>query len=114
MWRAGVIVVGGVFVLGGLVLVPLPGPGWLIVFFGLAIWGTEFVWAQRLLTWVRATVSDATNWILRQPRWLRVAGGIVTIAVVVAVVGAYWNWMGWWPLNGGGGGAQSLPPRAFR
>ena len=26
-----------------------PGPGWLVVFFGLAIWASEFEWAQRLL-----------------------------------------------------------------
>ncbi len=32
----------------GVRLVPLPGPGWLIVFLGLAILGTEFAWARRL------------------------------------------------------------------
>lgn len=39
--------IGGVLVAGGLVLVPLPGPGWLVVFAGLAVLGTEFGWARR-------------------------------------------------------------------
>src|SRR5689334_2287138 len=33
---------GGLVVLAGLVLIPLPGPGWLIVFAGLGIWAIEF------------------------------------------------------------------------
>ncbi len=32
----------------GLILVPLPGPGWLIVFLGLAVLGTEFPAAHRV------------------------------------------------------------------
>jgi len=48
---------GGIAVLG-LLLVPLPGPGWLVVFLGLAILGTEFVWARRLLDTAKAKASD--------------------------------------------------------
>ena len=36
-------VVGTLVVLVGLVLVPLPGPGWLIVIFGLGILAIEFL-----------------------------------------------------------------------
>ncbi|TFC16368.1 TIGR02611 family protein [Cryobacterium algoritolerans] len=32
----------------GLILVPLPGPGWLIVFLGLAVLGTEYPAAHRV------------------------------------------------------------------
>jgi uncharacterized protein (TIGR02611 family) len=52
-YRVGVAVVGTIMALGGLVLVPLPGPGWLIVFLGLAVLGTEFHWARRLSGWVK-------------------------------------------------------------
>jgi len=40
--------VAGILVIAvGLILVPLPGPGWLIVFFGLSILGLEFPPIQR-------------------------------------------------------------------
>jgi uncharacterized protein (TIGR02611 family) len=35
-------------IITGLILVPLPGPGWLIVVLGLALLGTEFPPAQKL------------------------------------------------------------------
>jgi len=45
-------------VLVGLLLMPLPGPGWLIVFLGLVFLATEFpsaarfaVYLRRLLIW---------------------------------------------------------------
>ncbi|WP_239539692.1 TIGR02611 family protein [Microbacterium sp. B35-04] len=46
-YRFGVGAVGGILAVGGLLLVPLPGPGWLVVFLGLAVLGTEFHWARR-------------------------------------------------------------------
>ncbi|MEX0774401.1 MAG: PGPGW domain-containing protein [Phycisphaeraceae bacterium] len=54
-----VLVAGMVLVLGGLPLIPLPGPGILIVFAGLALLATEFVWARALL---KATKDTAVNW----------------------------------------------------
>ncbi|WP_425582626.1 PGPGW domain-containing protein [Streptosporangium longisporum] len=35
-------VVGAVLVIGGLIMVPFPGPGWLVVFAGLACWPPSF------------------------------------------------------------------------
>lgn len=46
----------------GLALVPLPGPGWLIVFLGLAILGTEFHWAKRLTTWAKGKIERFWRW----------------------------------------------------
>lgn len=57
-----VAVVGLVMVIGGLILVPLPGPGWLIVFIGLAVLSTEFIWAKRLTTWARAQLNRFWAW----------------------------------------------------
>ncbi len=43
-----------VFLLGfaivgtGIVLLPLPGPGWVIIFFGFAILASEFEFAERI------------------------------------------------------------------
>ena len=53
-YRTVVGILGGGLSLLGLLLVPLPGPGWLVVFLGLAILGTEFHWAgQRLAGWLK-------------------------------------------------------------
>ncbi len=47
--RSAVTVVGACLVVGGIVLMPLPGPGILVVVAGLAVLATEYVWARRLL-----------------------------------------------------------------
>ena len=41
----------------GLVLVPLPGPGWVVVALGVALLGTEFAWAARLTDRLRGVVA---------------------------------------------------------
>ncbi|WP_082489862.1 PGPGW domain-containing protein [Frigoribacterium sp. Leaf172] len=48
IYKLGVAVVGLLVVGLGLILVPLPGPGWLIVFVGVAVLGTEFPLAHRI------------------------------------------------------------------
>lgn len=57
LYKVLVTVLGVVVVVVGLILVPLPGPGWLIVFIGLTILGTEYHWARRLLGWLRRTLA---------------------------------------------------------
>lgn len=47
-----VSVAGILVIVVGLILVPLPGPGWLVVFFGLSILGLEFPLFQRLTSWI--------------------------------------------------------------
>lgn len=64
--RMAVSVAGFTVVIVGLVLVPLPGPGWLIVFAGLAILATEYVWAQRLLQFAKDKVGQAKDVVLRK------------------------------------------------
>jgi uncharacterized protein (TIGR02611 family) len=61
VWRGGVFVVGLAVVAGGVVLLPLPGPGWLVIFGGMAIWGTEFAWAQRVLFWTKQKAGSAAR-----------------------------------------------------
>ena len=57
-WRVSVALVGLIVVVAGIILLPLPGPGWLIVFGGIAIWATEFAWAKRLLIWTQRQVRE--------------------------------------------------------
>ncbi|MGH7931809.1 MAG: PGPGW domain-containing protein [Candidatus Binataceae bacterium] len=47
--RLIIAVVGFTLVLGGVVMMVTPGPGWLVIFLGLSVLGVEFVWARRLL-----------------------------------------------------------------
>ena len=57
--RIFLVMVGTVLLLGGLIGLLLPVvPGWLLIIPGLAILGTEFVWARRLLDTAKAKASD--------------------------------------------------------
>lgn len=62
-------IAGGLVVLIGLILVPYPGPGWLIVFAGLAILSTEFMFAARVLEFAKGKYDAWTKWLKRQ-HWL--------------------------------------------
>lgn len=62
LYRVLVGVLGLAIILVGVVLIPLPGPGWLIVFLGLAILGTEFHVARRLTGWLRAQLAKFWTW----------------------------------------------------
>lgn len=62
VYRVGVAALGSLVAIIGLILVPLPGPGWLIVFLGLAILGTEFSWARRLATFVKRQLARFWAW----------------------------------------------------
>jgi len=101
-----VVGVAGLLVVGfGVLLIPLPGPGWVIVFGGLAIWATEFTWAERLLQFARRHVKSWTDWVLRQPLWVRGVVALLTAAFVYGVLvvtlhlAGVPDWMpGWVPL----------------
>lgn len=52
-------VAGGVFVLGGLAMLVLPGPGILVVALGFAILGTEYAWAAAALQRTKRMAEQA-------------------------------------------------------
>ena len=62
-----VAVVGGTaLVLVGLVGLLLPVvPGWLLIIAGLAILGTEFVWARRLLDTAKAKATNIKDKVIK-------------------------------------------------
>ena len=57
--RLAIAVFGGAILLVGLVLIPLPGPGLLIVPLGLGILALEFPWAARWLQTARSRAAGA-------------------------------------------------------
>jgi len=86
--RISVAIAGLAVVALGILLIPLPGPGWFIVIGGLAIWAVEFTWAKRLLTFTRRNVRAWTSWITRQALPLRLVIGAVGLVFVAFVVWA--------------------------
>lgn len=86
VYRTIVFTVGGILLIGGLILVPLPGPGWLIVFTGLAVIASEFEPAHRLLQFGKAWLHRWNVWMKRQPLWIQAGVGLLTFAFVLAVV----------------------------
>ncbi|NUP01626.1 MAG: TIGR02611 family protein [Nonomuraea sp.] len=79
-------VVGAVMVVGGLIMVPFPGPGWLVVFAGLAVLATEFHWAHRVLEFGKQTLHAWTQWYKRQGWTVRILVLLVTVAAAAVIV----------------------------
>ena len=73
---------GAVVVVTGIVLIPLPGPGWLIVILGLTIWAIEFVWARHLLRFTRDKLRLWTHWVGRQSLVVRILIGLAGLVFV--------------------------------
>lgn len=84
--KALIAIVGGLVVLIGLVLIPYPGPGWLIVFAGLAILSTEFEFASRLLHYARGKYEQSVAWLKRQNTFVQLGALSLTGFVVIATV----------------------------
>ncbi|MFE7136040.1 TIGR02611 family protein [Streptomyces sp. NPDC057638] len=84
-WQVGVFVVGLAVVAAGAAMLVLPGPGWVVIFAGMAIWATEFVWAQLVLRWTKRKVSEAAQRAL-DPRVRRRNIILTTIGVVICAV----------------------------
>lgn len=89
-----VAVLGFAIIATGIVLLPLPGPGWVIIFVGLGVWASEFAWAARLLTWTKEQVTSWTHWLSRQNTLVRGLVGVAVLALVLACLYGYLWWKG--------------------
>ena len=85
-YRVGVAVLGGIVLVAGIAMIPYPGPGWLVVFAGLAILATEFHWARRVLHYARGKYDAWTDWLGRQTLLVRLAVLALTGLVVLATL----------------------------
>lgn len=86
-------IAGGIVVVCGLVMVPYPGPGWLVVFGGLTILATEFEAAGKILEKLRSYYDSWTTWLKNQNLIIRIVVLALTGLVVVATI---------WVMNGFG------------
>lgn len=102
-YRIAVGVVGAAIIVLGALLLPLPGPGWVIIFLGLGVLASEFAWAKRLLRYVHRQVTVWTTWLRRRSLAVRGLFGLACAAVVVGCLGGYLAWRGvpdWLPFIG--------------
>lgn len=93
-WRVSIFLIGWAAVAVGLLGLLLPVlPGWALIFVGLAVLATEFVWAQRVLRSARARYTRllaraADPRYRRRRRWW-VAGLAASVVVLVALAVLY-------------------------
>ncbi|MFD8635547.1 TIGR02611 family protein [Streptomyces sp. NPDC059533] len=89
-WQVGVFVVGLAVIGAGIAMLVLPGPGWVAIFAGLAIWATEFAWAHLVLRWTKRKVTEAAQKAL-DPKVRRRNVILTSVGLVIAgaLVGFY-------------------------
>lgn len=90
--RTAVVLAGFAVVLAGLAMIPLPGPGLLVVAGGLALLALEFAWAERLLERTIDQMEDATDRVKRASRLQQVILVLLGALVVAATVLAAYTW----------------------
>jgi uncharacterized protein (TIGR02611 family) len=89
-WSDGATVAGVAAGVIGIVLLPLPGPGWFLIFAGLGILATEYEWAARLLRFARAKVAAWTHWVATSSRPVQALIGLAGVVLLAALVAASW------------------------
>jgi uncharacterized protein (TIGR02611 family) len=105
-YRVVIGLVGLAIVAVGIVAIPYPGPGWAILFVGLAVLATEFGWARRVLNYVKRRYDATMAWFRRQHIAVKGLGTAFTAAIVVATLwfvgavgwsaelaGVEWTWL---------------------
>ncbi|RPA66121.1 TIGR02611 family protein [Gordonia oryzae] len=101
-YRIGVGVLGAIVLAGGILAIPYPGPGWLIVFLGLGILASEFEWAHRLLRFARARYDAWLEWMKRRHWSVQAMFGLATCVVVLAslwLLGVFGTVAGWFDVH---------------
>ena len=91
--RIAVAILGGSVLVIGIIAIPYPGPGWLIVFAGLGILATEFEWAKRVLEYARGRYDAWQEWLANRPFIVRAGFWMMTAVIVIMTI---------WLLNGYG------------
>jgi uncharacterized protein (TIGR02611 family) len=90
--RAAVVLAGFVVVLAGLAMIPLPGPGLLVVAAGLALLALEFAWAERLLERTIDQMGDAADKVKSASRAQQVILALLGVLVAAGAVTVAYAW----------------------
>jgi len=91
-YRIAFAIAAFAIVLGGLALVPLPGPGWAIVFVGLGMLALEFEWAERLMERILDRFEAAKRSAASASPLQKAMGAVATALGIAACVAAAILW----------------------
>jgi uncharacterized protein (TIGR02611 family) len=76
----------------GLALVPLPGPGWAIVFVGLGMLALEFAWAERMMEKILNRLEGAQEAAANASPAQKAMGVAATVLGIAACAAAAILW----------------------
>jgi uncharacterized protein (TIGR02611 family) len=62
VWHLLVVTIGVTFLLAGLAMLVVPGPGTLFIVLGIFVLSTEYTWAKRAMGPIRSIIATATVW----------------------------------------------------
>jgi uncharacterized protein (TIGR02611 family) len=89
--KIGIAVGGGLITAAGIAMIPLPGPGWLVVVLGLWVLSLEFTWAERLLDPIKDKVIDAAH-AAASNTWGTALSVLSALGIIAAgIVWATWD-----------------------
>ena len=98
--RIGLEILGWTLLVVGIIAIPLPGPGILIVAGGLIVLSQQYEWAERRVEPIkREALRGAANSVETWPRI------VLTSLMIALIAGAGVLWFigpdapGWWPLS---------------
>ena len=89
--RGGFLALGLVLVVGGLAMLVLPGPAFLVIPIGLAILSLEFRWAENMLEKSLEQADKAAQKAAETSKTQRILAGVAT-ALAIAAVAAWAVW----------------------
>lgn len=100
VWRLAVFLLGATLLLAGVLFLVFPGPGWPLIFLGLAILASEFAWANRAMHPLRRLARRLAD-LAKDPRY-RAATVTLGVLVMAALAATAWWYVGryGWTLDG--------------
>jgi uncharacterized protein (TIGR02611 family) len=91
-YRVVFVIVAFAILIGGLALIPLPGPGWAIVFIGLGMLALEFKWAENLMEKILDRLEEAKQTAANASPLQRALGVVATVLGIAAFAVAAILW----------------------
>ena len=92
IYRTSFATAGVLVVVLGLVLIPLPGPGWLVVALGVGMLALEFDRAERLLELIALRIERASEKAAHAGPLQKALGGATLVLGAAVAVGAAILW----------------------
>ena len=88
-YRVVVGLIGATVVVIGFILIPLPGPGWLIVAVGVFMLALEFDRAERLLEKILDRLEDVSEQAQSAGPWAKAGLALIALSGLAATIAAF-------------------------